>query len=234
MSTFLQLVQGLRRETGYADSGPATVVAQTGYDERAVEWIKNSWIEIQNSAYWRWLRKEFTLTTTASDDSYAYTDCIDVPTAAAITRFGEWLVKDGYNPPKCYLQSSGSGTEYWLTYIDWPSFRTIYQIGNQTEGAPAHITIDPDNNLVIGPTPNDAYVITSEYQRSAQVLAADSDEPEMPSDYHMMIVYTAMEDGGYYEAGEEILARAIKKKRRLRRQLRRNQGPKMRVAGPLA
>lgn len=234
--TFLQLVQALRREAGYASQGPSTVVSQTGMHEKAVEWIKNAYIELQNAHYWNWLRKEFTLTTTASDYEYAYGDCTDVPTSSAITRFKRWAIEDPYNPTKCYLSSSGSGAEYWLTYIDWPAFRTLYLLGTQEEGAPAHISIDPSDNIVLGPTPNDTYVITGEYHKSAQTLDTtdNTDTPEMPSDYHMLIVYTAMEDAGFYDVADEILVRGDRKKRRLMRQLMKVELPKMRKAGPLA
>ena len=233
---FLELVQTLRREVGYASTGPSTVVSQTGMHEKAVEWIKNAYIELQNTHYWDWLRKEFTLNTVASDYSYSYGDCTDVPTGSAITRLKRWAIEDPYNPSKCYLQSSGVGGEYWLTYIDWEAFRTLYLLGAREEGAPSHISIDPNNNLVLGPTPDAVYVITGEYHRSAQILDTtdNTDTPEMPSDYHMLIVYAAMEDAGLDDVAEEVLARSERKKRRVIRQLRQVQLPKMRKAGPLA
>jgi hypothetical protein len=157
-----------------------------------------------------------------------------VPTAAAITRLKRWAVENPYNPCKCYLTSSGAGAEYWLSYIPWDAFRTTYQIGTQAEGAPAHISVDPNNNLVLGPIPDAVYTITGEYHRSSQVLAADADEPEMPSEYHMLIVYTAMEDAGFHDMAEEIIARSNIKSRRLLRQLMQTQTPRMRKAGPMA
>lgn len=234
--TFLELVQALRRETAYASSGPTTVVSQSGMHERAVEWIKDNYTQLQNEHNWRWLRKEFTLTTSSSDDSYAYTDCTDVATASAISRFKKWFVNDPYNPPRCYLQSDGVGAEYWLTYIDWESFRTIYQIGTQSDSAPSHITIDPADNIVLGPTPDDTYIITGEYHRSAQILDVTdgTDSPEMPSDYHMLVVYMAMEDAGLFDVADEIISRARIKRNRIKRQLMSSELPMMRKAGPMA
>ncbi|NIB43815.1 hypothetical protein HBA55_29705 [Pseudomaricurvus alkylphenolicus] len=121
-----------------------------------------------------------------------------------------------------------------MTYIDWDAFQQIYRVSNNSTGAPSHITIDPSDNIVLGPTPSDVYVITGEFHRGAQVLAAGGDTPEMPSDYHMLIVYAAMEDLGFYDVAEEVLARSQKKAKRLRRQLKRTQLPKMKKAGPLA
>lgn len=232
--TFLQLVQRFRQETNYANTGPTTVLSQTGDHARAVSWVDDAYRELQNRHFWDWLRKDFTLAASSGNDTYDYTSATDVPTSTAISRFKAWAITDHRNPPLCYLTASGSNASYWLTYIPWEEFRTVYKIGNQTDAAPAHITIDPSHNIVLGPQPGDSYTITGEYHRSAQSLAADGTVPEMPTDYHMAIVYKAMEDGGYFDAADEILARALKKGRKLIRQLESVRFPTMRQSGPMA
>lgn len=230
---YLQMVQRLRQETGYANAGPTSVTGQVGDHARGVSWIADAHTELQNRHLWRWLRKEFTLTASSGQASYDYTSAIDTPTGAAISRFRRWVL-DARNPMRCYLQSSGIGTEYWLTPISWDCFRSIYQIGTQADSAPAHITVDPSDQLVLGPTPNAAYVVSGEYHRGAQVLTGDNDVPEMPSDYHMAIVYSAMQDHGFFDAATEIHGRGFEKLRRLTRQLESTQLPQMRRAGPMA
>lgn len=231
--TYLELCQRLRQETRYGSSGPTAVTGQTGLHLDCVNWIADSYVQLQNRTVWRWLRKQFTLTTTASDATYAFGDCTDVSTASAISRFKAWLVDDPANPPHCYLQSAGAGTETVMSYIPYEAFRYMYELGTHAEGQPTHISVDPADNIVVGPTPDDVYVITGEYHRSAQVLAANGDTPEMPSDYHMLIVYTAMEDMGFAEVAEEILQRSNVKRRRLLRQLETVQAPRLYMAGPL-
>jgi len=111
--TFLQLVQRLRQETAYADSGPSAVTSQTGAHLRAVNWVIEAWNEIQNRhANWRWLRADFTFNTSASTEEYAYGSVTDVAASAVITRFKSWLIKDPRNPPRCYLTASGA-VMYW-------------------------------------------------------------------------------------------------------------------------
>lgn len=233
--TFLQLVQRLRQETAYADSGPSAVTSQTGAHLRAVNWVIEAWNEIQNRhANWRWLRADFTFNTSASTEEYAYGSVTDVAASAVITRFKSWLIKDPRNPPRCYLTASGVGVGYFLTYIPWEQYRVLYQIGTQSEGAPCHITVAPNNKLMLGPVPDDTYTIEGEYQKSAQVLAADGDTPECHANYHMLIVYRAMEDSGYFENGSDILQRSSVKSRRLMRQLEADQLPMIRAAGPMA
>ena len=230
---FLQLVNRFRQEVNYDTSGPTTVTGQTGDHARAVDWVSTAYTEIQNRHRWRWLRKGFTITTSSGNDTYGYTSAIDTSSGVAISRFKSWHVEDPYNPAKCYLSSAGSGSESWLNYLPWSQLNSLYNIGNQTDSQPAFITVDPNDDIVLGPQPDGVYVVTGEYEKSAQVLAADSDVPEMPSDYHMLIVYMAMEDYGFYDSANEILSRSAKKGRRLMRQLENTQLPKIRKVGPM-
>lgn len=230
---YLELVNRLRQETNYANTGPVTVSGQIGDHARSVSWVADAYTELQNRHPWRWLKSDFTITTSSGQSSYSTTEATDTDSAASISRFKEWHIDDPYNPPKIYLSSSGVGTEYWLTYIPWEQYRTIYGIGNQSDSSPSHITVDPRNNIHLGPAPNDEYILSSEYNKSAQILTSDTDTPEMPSAYHMLIVYMAMEDAGYFDVAEEVIARGRQKGRKLLRQLEGNQLPPMRMAGPL-
>lgn len=235
MSTFLQLCVDARRECGIPGSGPTAVTSQSGELGRIVNWVADSYIEIQNRhPDWRWLRNGFTLTTAASDDTYAYGDANDDTTGTAITRFSHWRLNDTFDPPKIYLSSAGSGTQRWLTWTPWEAFKTLYKIGTQNEGAPVHITVDPADNIVLGPTPDGIYVINGDYQKSAQVLAADADTPEMPSQYHMLVAWEAVIKYGHYESAGEFIATGQRNASRLMRQLERNQKTPMRIGRPMA
>ena len=46
--------------------------------------------------------------------------------------------------------------------------------------------------MCFGSPPDRAYAVRGEYQRSAQTLVNANDVPEMPEDYHMMIVWRAI------------------------------------------
>jgi hypothetical protein len=94
--------------------------------------------------------------------------------------------------------------------------------------------VDQKNQLVIGPQPDNTYTITGDFMRSAQILAADADTPEMPTQYHMLIAYLAMEKYGYSEAAGEVLLASQKASTRMRRQLEMNQSPAIGWASPLA
>lgn len=236
MSTFLELCQQTAREVGIAGSGPLTTVNQEGELADVVRWVRDSWTEIQNrnGGHWRFLRHGFTLTTAAGDDTYAYSDAIDTTTGLAIDRFSEWRFADRTFPPTIYLQASGTGTQNWLIFAQWEPFSQIYRISTQVDSYPAHITINPQDDIVFGPQPNDIYVTTGEYWRSAQQLTADSDIPEMPVQFHKLIVWYAIENYGYYESAQEVISRAQKKSRSYMRQLERNQFERFGKARALA
>ena len=231
---YLALCQRLRQETNYANAGPTAVTGQNGDHARAASWIAQRYVELQNRHDWRWLRKPFTFNTVSGTASYASGSVTDTETANPITRFKSWEVKDRLNPARYYLASAGQGTETYLTFISWANYRALYQLGNRPSGAPAHISVGPDDKIYIGPTPNAVYTVTGEYNRSPQVLAANTDTPEMPEQYHMLIVYHAMEDYAFFEAADEVLSKATRAGRRMLRQLEGTQAPRMRMAGPLA
>jgi len=237
MSTFLQLAKRLRQESGITSSsaGPTDVTTQTGEMQRVVDWVRSAWIDIQNRHFnWRWMRRAFTFDTAAGTDTYAYGVVTDVDQTGVITRFSHWWVNDEFDPPKSYLTSGGLAGQYWLNYDDLESFRRVYKIGVQTNKKPGYIAVDHQDRLLLGSNPDDIYTITGEFQRGAQILAADADVPECPTQFHDLIWHYAMEHYGYYEAAPEALARSRKQGMRLMRQLEQNQLPELTIAGPLA
>jgi hypothetical protein len=241
MATFLKICQDVARECGVAGGAdasprPTTVVGQSGESNRIVNWVADAYVEIQSARSWRWLRKDFTFDTVSGTDTYAFGAVTDVDTAAAITRFREWRVKDRRNPPRLYLQSAGVNAQVFINYMRWDIFESIYKIGavqSQTS-QPTSITINPDDELVLALTPNDVYTVTGSYIRSPQILAADGDVPEMPDAFHSLIKYQAMEYYGIFESAPEIISRAQRGISRVMNQLKRNQEPVIRRGGPLA
>ena len=213
------------REAGIANGETAisTTVSQTGELNRIVNYVIQAWIEIQNRHQhtglgWRWMRVGFTLTTVADQSEYSYDDAaiVDDLTAAAIARFRNWMIKDYDDSPKIYLTSAGVGTEGWIPYLDWNDFKYLYSIGSQNSGYPAHISINPQNQIVLGPTPNAAYTVTGDFMRGAQVFADNDDVPDLPEAFEDVIMYKALTKYGLQKnaveaitAGEEGFATYI-------------------------
>ena len=240
MSTFLQIAQSAAREMGIAGSTdaspvPTAVTSQTGELNKVVNWVIQSWTEIQNMhSNWKWMRRGFTVSATSGDDSYAFGDVTDDDASAVISRFGRWRYDDPEDEAKCYLTASGTGVQYWLPYQKWAYFKAVYKIGTQTDAPPIIITIDPQDNLVLGPQPDDTYTVTGDFQRSAQVLAADGDIPECPKQFHDVIFWRAVLKYGLDESAPEMIGKWDMFGKPMLRDLRNNQLPDMVLQGPMA
>ena len=216
------------------------MVGNAGRFEDYAAWLSQSYVDIQNrrNCHWRWLRRTFTISTTSGVGTYAFGACTDVIDAAPISRFNSWRINDPEDPPKLFLASSGVGTENRLIWQEWDWFKHLYEIGTQNNGYPAHVTSNPQDKLQLGPKPNGVYTVTGDYWRSPQIMADDSDPntatPEMPVQFHKLIVYEAMIHYGFQQVANEVLARAERFTSRLTRQLENNQFPKFKQGIPLA
>lgn len=237
MSTYLELVQELHSECGVSGAVPSTVIGLSGINADLARWIRSAYVEIQNrkNGRWSWLRSEFELVTTAGQSEYDHTECTDTIDAEAVTRLSVWNIASTKNPAKIYRTSSGKGGETWLSYLDWDAFCTIYKIGTHNNQFPSHITIRPNGKkIVLGSQPDEEYTVSGEYYKSAQHLELDTDVPEMPAQYHQLIVYRAMEKYGAKKSADEVIYRAEKEGGRMLRQLTLNQAPRFGRSRPLA
>lgn len=231
MTTYLQLCKDLRQETVDSGTGPSTVLGQVGELARYCKWIADAWTELQTERDdFRWMRKSFTVNTVAADGEYAYTDCTDTVSLAAISRFSRWYKKCF----KCYLSSTGVGGEYPLVWMDWERFRRLYRYGTQNNGQPAHVSVDPTDKFCLGPKPDAVYVVSGDYQIGPQILSADGDIPEMPTKFHNLIMYEAMAKYGGHRVAVEAMVRANAEGGRLRNALELEQLPAFGYGGPLA
>lgn len=202
-----ELVETAFLEAKLPGSPPTTVVGQTGRSADVVRWVIAAYNDIQRHKRWKWMRARFTLDTVADTSEYAYGDCTDVAAAAAITRFREWDLA-GDDRPHIYLVSDGEATESKIALADWEAFRAQYVLGSHDSAFPNHISADWLDVLHLGPTPNGIYRISGSYWKSNQTLADDDDIPEMPEDYHQLIVWRALTKYGYAIVAQEILALA--------------------------
>lgn len=166
----LQLVQRLRQEAGVAGTGPTTTLNQTGELRRLVDWVDAAWAEIQRMHKWDFMWEQATVTIPASN--------YKVAGSIAADRY----VKDG-----CYLGTSE------LTYLQWQDFRLAYPVSLMTSGAvPSFWTVQPDKAVSINVIVPSNTSLTLERYTNPVAMTADADQPSLPSDHHMAIVWKAM------------------------------------------
>ena len=215
----LALVNRTRDECGV--SGPALTTAQnlTGESARIKNWVNAAWIDIQSTKEdWQFLRETVEFTTTAGKQFYTAAE-------AGIDSFGNWK-RDSF---RASTVGSDYRDEQLLNYMDWATFRNLYQYSNMrhTQQRPVVVTIDPAKKLGFGAIPNNAYKIVAEYFKAPQTLIADTDTPIIPERFHSMIVYRAMVYYAGFEAAPEVLARGQFEFNRLMSRLEIDQLPTM-------
>ncbi len=235
--TLLEIYIKTKRDCKIPGAVPSTAQSQTGILGDLVGWIIDSWNDIQlKEMDWKWMHSTFTLPTVASTRSYAYTACTDVRASATISRFARWYADKLVNRWKIYLQSAGVATQNELIHISYDQYQFLYMLGaNQSiTGYPVHVAIDPQNNILLGPNPNDVYVVTGEYCRSRQVLSANVDTPEMPAQYHDLIVAETMLRYAEDQSAPELEKKALRLMRTYYSRLRGDQLPKTKFRGTLA
>lgn len=223
--TFLELCQLTREKCGISGSGPAAVTAQSGEMLRIVNWVQESWLDLQRRRkMWWWMRAEFSFNTIASQQDYT-------PANAGLSDLSTWHM----DTLRAYRAADGVGDEQFLVEWEYQTFRNTYQYGEQINGRPVVVTVRPrDRALLLGSIPDAAYTIRGEYQRAARPFSAGTDTPAIPEEYHMIIVYGAMQKYAYYENAPEVMADGRSNYNILFDQLMENQTDDVTLGDPLA
>lgn len=225
MSTFIELAQRLRSECGVSGAD-TTVTSASGEWLRLVNWISQAWMDIQmENPEWEWMRKSLSFNTVAGQSTYSPT------TDISLTDFSSWR-DDSF---RIYLASAGVGTEWLLPIRDYNSFRDFYLLSSRktTYARPTEIAIKPNSDLIIGLAPDDIYVVSGEYYKEPVILTADADTPDMPSKFHMAIVYKAMMSYGGFESAAEVYQRGDKEYKSMMNKIRYDQMPPLTKGGSL-
>lgn len=241
---FLQLCQSTAQWSGKGSATSITDVAgQVGVPLDVVNAVSHSWNNVQTqSNIWQWMRAEFStsLVAVVPPALARYT-----PASFGITRFADWIYDQiapassggsTYRAMTIQDPTIGVGDEATLSYIEWEVWRMRYARGTQTQSRPTEWTADPAGQFCIGKALDKTYTLKGEYFKDVQTLAVSTDIPEMPSKYHMLIVWRAalllMEKD---EADQLQYSRLEAKAEGIEHQLSRDQLPHISIGGsPIA
>jgi hypothetical protein len=176
---FLTMAKTARSLSGMQGSGP-TSIASTDYDSIFVLLVRQSWNDIQLSKRkWKWMRTSKTFITTIDKTSYSTADIF----GPSYTRFSRW--------DRDFIYITVDTRTSKLRYIDYDTY--VYRkLNNDPSCTPSTFTIDPSNENLIIDKPNGVYTITAYYYKSKQELSINTEQPELPEDYHYVIVYQAV------------------------------------------
>lgn len=204
MSTFFELCTLLTTRSGAIGAAPAAVTAQTGRQAQCVDWVMNAWVMVQNAlAEALWMQGEVSaVSLTISQLTYTATQL------GIASRFAAWKgdrVEGGllFRPWTIYDNLVGQSDETELHEISYQDWRTVYDRNTHSAARPIYYARAPDDTMRFGPKPDVAYKVRGEYRKSAQILAANGDIPEIPARFHDVIVWRAiMLIAGHDEANE--------------------------------
>lgn len=185
--TFLEICNQVIRIMGI--QGTLTDVENPkGIHRNIVEAVRSSWIDIQNLREdWTFMQYTTNLLNTV-EDQIIYTPTEVFGTATAAEYLGTYQRKRGV-----FLTENGKNS--MLAYVPWENYPFM---DNTSATKPTWFTVNPANNNIYFQKPNGVYNITIRYIRSPQDLAINTDVPFIPTRYHQVISYKAVERASAY------------------------------------
>lgn len=186
MSTFLELVQDLHRESGAAGQPPTTVLNQRGEYNRLVRWVQDADTYIQDLwENWKFMRKEYSDDTVVGNNS--------LPTVQDVAFYDEDTFKVVY---------AGETEENPIDVVEYDAIKK--EVRDTLTGVPYRIIIMPNNTLQVDPIPDDAHTISGDYYRNSVEMTGNDDVSLIPSRFHKAILGYALILYGNYENAKEI------------------------------
>jgi hypothetical protein len=92
--------------------------------------------------------------------------------------------------------TTGVSDETRLEYVPWETFKLSYY-GEKISGRPCTISENPSGALILRDVPDEptgvgsTYTVSGERYTEAKQLVEDNDEPDMPEEFHDIIVVQA-------------------------------------------
>lgn len=221
---YLQLTQRLALEAGAGTV--STTVNQTGEVNRLCQWINSAWMDIQEAhTDWQWMRKSVSFTTVTGQAIYSLLE-------TGATDLSAWNL-DTF---RIYPTATGFNAETFLMRTDYESWRNVYQFGPQRTAVtrPIYVTAAPDKSLCLGPNPDDTgYTVIGDYYKVASELSGDTTSPDIPTQYHMAIVWRALMLYGSFEAAAESYQRGEQEFAKIIRRLELDRLPQASIGGAM-
>jgi hypothetical protein len=179
-------------------TGPSAVTGQNGQYLRLVDWVADAdeWIcgLWQN---WRFLWVDdhtFSLVVGVRE----YSGSPYIPTDLRV-----WI-------PDSFVLNPTASDYKKLTEIDYGEWRSRLKWGSFTNQQPSAFTIKPDNSLAFdNPADSTADTFQAEYWKRPTRMAANTDNPNVPTAYEMAIIYRVKMWYAEFEDAPEIYKSAV-------------------------
>ncbi len=209
MATFLEVAQTVDKVLG--TQGDVTSIASPDYHVLLAEHIRDSWISIQNlRTEWKFMRDSVIFNTVIGQDEYTIANIF-----SAVDNVRKWkknsiiYERDPliYNPYDRYI------LEDWTT----------------SPSKPNRFSINEQNNSLYINRPDNVYFITAHYYKKPQVLLANTDIVQIPTEYLYALVYKSCASLGIYLGISEIFQNYSQLANQELRAMMRGQNPAKKV-----
>lgn len=223
---YLQLVSRLRRRCRVIGADPTSFTNLPEEYQRLKDWINEAWMDIQTTREdWLWMRSSCSFTTVNGQAEYTAAQ-------AGVTDLGFWA-RDTF---RNYDTTVGVTSEILMAYTTYQDWRDTYQFGatRVAYSRPVEVTITPSLSLAFGPIAASGYTITGDYYRQPSEMVVTTDEPALPSQFHMLLVYRAMMYYGASESAPEVYEEGAAEFRKMLARLSAAQLTNVMMAGALA
>ena len=120
-----------------------------------------------------------------------------------------------------------------MAYEGW---RNVYNFGGNrvAYSRPVQYAISPAKAVCLGPVAVSGYTVTLDYFSAPTDLTADEDEPDMPAEFHMAIVWRALMMYGKYESAADAYDNGKEEWKAWKARLEASRLPEVGFAGALA
>lgn len=218
---YLQLVQRTKREAGVSGGGPSSTVGLTGEAQRLADWVRDAYTDIQNAqTFWNWLHKTATVPVIAGQQTFnPVTDWEINPLRYMTDSFWVYAASDG--------PSFGNN----LNRDDYSRIRNYTPAG---VARPTAFIVMPNRDVRLNAIPDQDYSLTLDYYAAAETLGQDDDVPSIPEQYHLAIVWKALQFYADYEEVPYLRQTATAKYMQIHDQMLRTEAPVPHLGGPLA
>ena len=190
---FLKLCQRVRESSGVTDSGPTSVLNQTGKLGRIVSFVRQADLDIQNEAPdFRFLWRSVSGATIPNLAIYNPADFgITDVSRLSLNQLKEIEIDDNFK----------------LTLLEWDAFKRETEGRNITSfgGRPALATVNPEGKIKVFPSAAKAHNVNVEYYRTPKALENNTDVSLIPERFHEIIVQQALIYYGQFEQDPEII-----------------------------
>lgn len=126
-----------------------------------------------------------------------------------------------------YVDSTPAEYMDGLTFVEWNLWNNYFEadVGNLSK--PAQITETPDRLTDLYPSPEKPYRIYFNYERGPQQLVNEDDIPDLPEEFHDLIMWGAVKHYAEFDENATLAGRAAREARKYRVRLENKCLPKL-------